>query len=1344
MRLLQPSALILAIALALSACGSSTPDSSTSTFTPGVASIAVTSVVDNQATVDWNLTSSAFAEQWSLYQNDLRVCSGEPLAAVSSEDNSSYQTGSCSITLQVGSNSLQVQLCNVYSSNYSLCSQSATEIIDYQEQTELGAISWRDFPSSSTTSESELYLSWGKEEGINGDYWHIYQNDALACSGVLDYSETFGGQSGGCDVALALGANDFQAQLCQRQPVGIADNCVQSSVASVTFDADPQRILATAVLAELDESLPASYDISISWSKDSSSGSAGEDWSLLNNGIALCQGTLVSDADGGSCSAQLVEGSNQLQVRLCTDIATYSGASCAYSATVAVEGFDPEPLAPGTLSITSSIPAQVTDAPSLIVDWEIASGNGVSSWSVAANAEQYCYNIDPEQYYWNGSCQIDLEAGVNTISVTGCNYGYENSESCSTSLEVSTEYVVIPGSPELTSSFPASTYLSEHNLSWELVDGEAADYWLAVVNDTSKCSGDLLGRLPQSGSCMVELDSGVNAIVARLCIGNESGSSYCSDSAAAQVELLAPVPAQPEISTPAQTIADDTILLEWSKSGGDNGSYWSADNNMAAVAACVDRPLLSSGSSQSGSCDLALELGENLISVHLCNDNAAGTASCSTSESIIINRESAAPEFTSAASVSVAENSTGVIHTIQASDVEGDSISYALAGADFSHFSLDSSSGELAIIAPLDYESPLDATSDNSYELEINASDGLNSAVQAFTVNLSDLNDETPQATSPQSLALELSSISLGVAIYTVTASDADAGDQLSYSHSGADASHFSLDSRSGDLRFIVLPSGAASEPIDANGDSVYELDISVSDLALNSSSFELSIAVADDIGSAPEFAVVSASVGFDENGVGAVYTAQASDADDDVLIYSIAGVDSSLFTIDSASGELSFISPPDYDIPLDYDSNNIYQLSITASDGEYQSGQDLAISISNINEPPSFTQASVSPTTAENNASFVHTVAAAIDEDQGQQLTYTISGADQADFSFDPATLELAFITTPDYETPLDQDANNVYQLTITASDGEYSASQDLSIAVTDVNEAPSASISVSPDPSSTTLTTLTAVSLDGSSSSDPDGDSLAYTWSQPSSQAIDLSSPNSASTSFTAAAVGTYSFTLTVADGALDGSAEVTLEIASASILPDDFTATAASAQVTLAWTPYSGSTTYNIYRSTDADCELDSYATACSSSAGALFPSVLPGFIDSNLTDGTTYYYWIEASLNGSTQRAASPISATPQPSAIAEPIPGTLNDTGVDWGGDYDNGNNSACSSNVSAPQDCHQGRDATHDDDSDGHAGFAFTKLDSSGNALEADATGLVLRSRQRNRPHLGSKRFIQE
>jgi hypothetical protein len=67
---------------------------------------------------------------------------------------------------------------------------------------------------------------------------------------------------------------------------------------------------------------------------------------------------------------------------------------------------------------------------------------------------------------------------------------------------------------------------------------------------------------------------------------------------------------------------------------------------------------------------------------------------------------------------------------------------------------------------------------------------------------------------------------------------------------------------------------------------------------------------------------------------------------------------------------------------------------------------------------------------------------------------------------------------------------------------------------------------------------------------------------------------------------------------------------------------------------------------------------------------------------------------------------------------------LNDTGIIWSGNYWSGNNTTCVSsstpngdNVVTEQDCSYGRDATHNDDSDGHAGFSYTKLDSNGKPL---------------------------
>jgi len=65
--------------------------------------------------------------------------------------------------------------------------------------------------------------------------------------------------------------------------------------------------------------------------------------------------------------------------------------------------------------------------------------------------------------------------------------------------------------------------------------------------------------------------------------------------------------------------------------------------------------------------------------------------------------------------------------------------------------------------------------------------------------------------------------------------------------------------------------------------------------------------------------------------------------------------------------------------------------------------------------------------------------------------------------------------------------------------------------------------------------------------------------------------------------------------------------------------------------------------------------------------------------------------------------------------------SLNDTGIDWGGNYPSGNNANCTGETITAQDCSHGRDATHNDDSDGHAGFSFTKLDANGNALPASA-----------------------
>ena len=72
-------------------------------------------------------------------------------------------------------------------------------------------------------------------------------------------------------------------------------------------------------------------------------------------------------------------------------------------------------------------------------------------------------------------------------------------------------------------------------------------------------------------------------------------------------------------------------------------------------------------------------------------------------------------------------------------------------------------------------------------------------------------------------------------------------------------------------------------------------------------------------------------------------------------------------------------------------------------------------------------------------------------------------------------------------------------------------------------------------------------------------------------------------------------------------------------------------------------------------------------------------------------------------------------------VADSTAFPLNDTGIDWCGDGSR-NFRACPVDGYPWQDAQDGRDATHNDDSDGHAGFSFTKLDANGNPLPSTAT----------------------
>lgn len=90
----------------------------------------------------------------------------------------------------------------------------------------------------------------------------------------------------------------------------------------------------------------------------------------------------------------------------------------------------------------------------------------------------------------------------------------------------------------------------------------------------------------------------------------------------------------------------------------------------------------------------------------------------------------------------------------------------------------------------------------------------------------------------------------------------------------------------------------------------------------------------------------------------------------------------------------------------------------------------------------------------AENGTTTVATYAVT-GETTGTTTTWSLTGDDSDNFSISSSGV-LTFGSSPDYESPTDSDTDNVYEVTVNASDGTNTESLDVTVTVTNVDEAP------------------------------------------------------------------------------------------------------------------------------------------------------------------------------------------------------------------------------------------------------------------------------------------------
>ena len=415
--------------------------------------------------------------------------------------------------------------------------------------------------------------------------------------------------------------------------------------------------------------------------------------------------------------------------------------------------------------------------------------------------------------------------------------------------------------------------------------------------------------------------------------------------------------------------------------------------------------------------------------------------------SIMVTDVAEAPVITTLAISDVMENSIAIA-TIEAADEDRNtSLTYSLvdsAGAqDENLLIIDSASGAIAFLVASNFEAPLDLNSDNTINFSVLVSDGALSAQADYSFAV--INENESPVISTTSIADQAEGVT---SVMTIAASDPDAGTTLLYSLVASeglkDEGLLSIDSSSGAIAFVSAPNFEV--PGDVGANNTIEFSVKVSDGSLSSTQdFSFTIT---NVNEAPVLSAATFSIAEQSTAVG---TISASDPDGSTsLTYSLASgsdaIDDGLLSINSSTGVVSFLAAPNYESPGDQGLNNVYNFTVNVSDGSIVTSKAYSVSVGNVNEAPVFSIASAQ-NILENSGSTI--VVTASDPDTSS-LTYSLSGSDASKFSISSNGV-LSFVSTPDYEAPSDYGSNNVFDLSVSVTDGAYSSSVTLVITLTD-----------------------------------------------------------------------------------------------------------------------------------------------------------------------------------------------------------------------------------------------------------------------------------------------------
>ncbi len=596
---------------------------------------------------------------------------------------------------------------------------------------------------------------------------------------------------------------------------------------------------------------------------------------------------------------------------------------------------------------------------------------------------------------------------------------------------------------------------------------------------------------------------------------------------------------EPTTEVAQETESDAEVTTEVADAGGDGGT----------TEVEVDEGLLDSSGVSDVSSDVAPdELGtadafEVETEVDLVDVDESSTEEVAEEVAQTTQETTAevAPIFeveTSEVVESVDENTTEISLASFAVVNPGDqNYTVTVEGEGSEAFTYNEATNSLEITEALDYESQeaveltVTFTSENGDVQEVALALNVADVDEAVELAVEPVNTISEAAISAELVANQVNvseTVPSGTVVATFSATDPE-GNALTYSLSGAGSELMTV-SETGEVTL--------TGNLDFETNSTLVMTLEVSD-GTNTTTEEITINVINDDEPATIAATLSATSFAENSAVGAsIASINATDPEGSAVTYTLSGTGSDNFTIDT-SGNITLASA------LDYETATSYELTVVVDDGTYASTEVITVSVADVNEAPSLSATVAFNAFQENTATGTTIATSSVTDPEAGSISYSLSGTGSENFSVSAdGTVTLA--SALDYETA------TAYEITLTASDGDNSVSETLTINVGDINEAPTVTTTLAAESVAEDAATGTTVAT--SSASDPESSSISYSLSGTGSDnfSVDANGNVTVASSLDYETTTSYTITLTASDGSNSTQETITINVSDV----DEFT--------------------------------------------------------------------------------------------------------------------------------------------------------------------------------------------